>query len=509
MAAWVNLHVEVYPHTGESAKPDGAALITEGGPGRAVSVGAKYGYTGFLLADYAQTHDLVFVDQRGLGKSDVIDCPDLQHGGPFYRSAARCHDQLGDAANMYSTTDVADDLDDVRAALGYHKVDLVGGSYAGTDMLTYSVRHKKHVRAVALGAPAVQVGADPFYAESALAIPGMVRRLCGRSPLCDAAHPDPKGDLAWLAKRLRHHPVTGTAIDYAGESRTLTVTESTLAAVIPWYGGSAFDGLATLSQVAHALRRGDDKPLLRLAANAVPVDLDQGDVNEFSVGHNLARTCVETPLAWDRTAPAGARIAQYAKALAKQPVRYGPFARDAWASPGYVGHLPQPCIASKWKYRPNYSAGTKVTGVPAVILGGEYDLAIPESLAVQAKSVLVGSKYVSMKAVGHVPWWFSDCGPQIVQAFLADPKGSLDTSCATVAPRGWWYPGSYPTSFKGSPAATQVGGPAADADTRRLITTVAWTAMESLINWAATRSDTTVGLRGEQSPSPRLAAASR
>ena len=95
-----------------------------------------------------------------------IDCPALQAGAAvsLYEDTAACHDQLGDTADLYSTTDVADDLDDVRRALGYGRIDLFGGSYAGADMITYAVRHTQHVRSVVLSSPAVVVGTDPFYA---------------------------------------------------------------------------------------------------------------------------------------------------------------------------------------------------------------------------------------------------------------------------------------------------------------------------------------------------------
>lgn len=166
----VNLHVEVFPHTGP--RSEGAVFVTCGGPGCSITAGPKYGFAFFVLPELAQTRDLVFVDQRGVGLSDVIDCPALQAGAPFslYEDSAACHDQLGDAADLYSTTDVADDLEDVRRALGYRKIDVFGGSYAGPDMMTYAVRHTKRVRSVVLASPAVVVDTDPFYAYAPEAI---------------------------------------------------------------------------------------------------------------------------------------------------------------------------------------------------------------------------------------------------------------------------------------------------------------------------------------------------
>ena len=90
---------------------------------------------------------------------------------------------------------MADDLEDVRRALGYGRIDLFGGSYAGVDMMTYAVRHAKRVRSVVLSSPAVVVGTDPFYRYAPEAMTGIAAKLCGRSPACRAAHPDPARDV--------------------------------------------------------------------------------------------------------------------------------------------------------------------------------------------------------------------------------------------------------------------------------------------------------------------------
>ena len=331
----LNLHVEVFPHQGPAPQADGAVFVTEGGPGFSVSLFAKYDYAFFLLEDVAQTRDLVFVDQRGVGLSDVIDCPQWQHGGPFYRSAKRCHDQLGDVASRYSTTDVADDLNAVRKALNYKRIDLVGGSYAGTDMLTYTVRHKPHVRSVVLGAPVVLPGMDTFFPYTPEAFPHVVNGLCGRSPGCAAENPDPDGSLAWLAARLRRHPVSGTGIDSMGVPHEITVTENLLAFAMMAFTGPSFVGPGEIAQAAEALRNGDKTPLLRLAADVDPANgFDSGDPREYSNGHNLARLCVDAPLQWNKQAPLWRRLRQYVAAFRDAPDFFGPISKRGMGTSG-------------------------------------------------------------------------------------------------------------------------------------------------------------------------------
>ena len=212
---------------------------------------ATFGFSEFVFEALGDTRDVVFVDQRGVGLSDVIDCPDLQNGGPLYEAAAACHDQLGDTANLYSTTDVADDLEDVRAALGYEQIDLFGSSYAGADMITYTIRHTQRVRSVVLASPANVVGTDPFYPYAPEAMPGVVAGLCGRSPACADAHRDPARDFARLARQLRRHPVSGTGVDSAGVPHDVTVTENLLAQFIMYFDAGNFTGPGETVQAAN------------------------------------------------------------------------------------------------------------------------------------------------------------------------------------------------------------------------------------------------------------------
>ena len=132
----------IVPHSGPQEVADGAIFVTCGGPGCSGTAIATFGFS-FIFGDLLETMDVVYVDQRGVGLSRGHRLPGAAVGWPAVRAAAACHDQLGDTASLYSTSDVADDLDDVRAALGYEQIDVFGGSYAGVDMITYAVRHTR------------------------------------------------------------------------------------------------------------------------------------------------------------------------------------------------------------------------------------------------------------------------------------------------------------------------------------------------------------------------------
>src|SRR5580693_4692172 len=79
--------------------------------------------------------DIVLVDERGTGVGHRLDCPppgsdDNVQGylkAPFDPAPARaCRDELEKKFDLrqYSTANYIEDLDEVRAALGYEKVNL-------------------------------------------------------------------------------------------------------------------------------------------------------------------------------------------------------------------------------------------------------------------------------------------------------------------------------------------------------------------------------------------------
>ena len=95
--------------------------------------------------------DVVLVDQRGTGGSNPLACslfgdqPDMRAWFaeyPFEKLRA-CREQLEKVANLklYTTSIAMDDLDEVRAAFGYDKINLYGGSYGSTAALVYLRQH--------------------------------------------------------------------------------------------------------------------------------------------------------------------------------------------------------------------------------------------------------------------------------------------------------------------------------------------------------------------------------
>jgi pimeloyl-ACP methyl ester carboxylesterase len=210
----IKLNVLVLPATGQQREAD-AVFYFAGGPGSAAVEDAP----GIVkvLANLRQHRDLVFVDQRGTGQSNPLNCELFNSTDPqsFLGSffpiddVRKCREQLEPKADLtlYTTNIAMDDLDDVRAALGYDQIDLYGGSYGTRAALVYLRRHPKHVRAVILHgvAPTNQFMPLNFPQDAERALQGVLSE-CEADEACHAAFPNVKTDAKRVLEQLLQSP---------------------------------------------------------------------------------------------------------------------------------------------------------------------------------------------------------------------------------------------------------------------------------------------------------------
>ena len=170
----IDLALMVLPATGDDLAPD-PVVVFHGGPGAAATGYARSLATSWLR----ERRDIVLVDQRGTGRSNPLRVPLLANdenlqgyfdsifqSAPF--EAARA--QLEEIADLtkYTTPIAADDMNEVREALGYGKINLRGGSYGSRAALIYMRRHPDTVRTATLNGIAPVEFLNPlFHAQAA------------------------------------------------------------------------------------------------------------------------------------------------------------------------------------------------------------------------------------------------------------------------------------------------------------------------------------------------------
>ena len=191
---------------------------------------------------------------------------------------------------------------------------------------------------------------------------------CLRAPACTAAQPDAKAALAGLVVMVRRHPVDGVARGIDGKLHHVHVNETRLLEIAE----ANMLNAGELAAAADALAVGDEKPLLRLAAEIPPGGGNAGDPALFSAGDNAAAFCNDSDFVWNRHDSVALRRAKYHKALiALGPRSFAPFSPRVWAK-FYVADF---CL--RWpapdRFTPAVPRGATVTGVPALILSGDLD----------------------------------------------------------------------------------------------------------------------------------------
>ncbi len=156
-----------------------------GGPGESATDFAGFlldGYLGKARVSLHDSYDFLFVDDRGMGKSNPFACDFTPAGNPasYFRElfpnklVAKCRTKSVASHDLkdYNTQNAADDLNDVRAALGYRRLILDGGSYGTFLSLVYMRRHPDSVESAVLDGvspPHFQpLPGEPMGAQSAL-----------------------------------------------------------------------------------------------------------------------------------------------------------------------------------------------------------------------------------------------------------------------------------------------------------------------------------------------------
>jgi pimeloyl-ACP methyl ester carboxylesterase len=395
----ITLKVLVIPAVSPNPKPDPIVALG-GGPGQAASE-----LTGALGPEARQDRDLLFVDQRGTGEPDRLTCL-LGTPGDFQSlfnqlfpidAVRRCREELGRKYDLtlYTTAIGADDLDEVRAWLGYDKLNLAGYSYGTRIAQVYLQRHPESVRTVTLWGSVPMDEALPIsHSAAGQRALEMVFGLCEKDPACNGRFPVRK-DFQTVMARLdqgpveveAHHPETGKPVkvrvprEVAGEGiRSLLYTA---------------DRDAALPLVFHQAAAGDWKLLGKMIVEArygLIAGLSNEDAPHITKEQIAARTA-------------------------------GSFLRDDRVSR-------QMAVCDLWPHARIDPADREPfrSDLPVLVINGQLDPVTPPDFGRRTVASLSNSLFLEVPYEGHAI--SADCPVEIAQTFI--DRGSLkglDTSC--------------------------------------------------------------------------------
>ena len=370
----------------------------QGGPGIPATMGAPIFAT--ELAGFRDAGDIVLVDQRGTGDGpSALRCPELDDAPPnvpYSAEAVRaCRDRLARTADLrfYGTAEVARDLDDARAALGYDRINLEAISYGTRVAQTYMREYPAHVHAVVLmGTLALDVRVPGEVAERAQHVLEAIVDDCAHDPACAAAYPHLRDQLATLATGPLPPGIDREAFT---EWVRHLIYDAAGARRLPLVISHAATGDFTLFQRS----AGAPHPPLREAVL-------------------LSVECSEDLPAIDRS-----EAARHA-------------ARASWFGDLRVEREAAACAEWPHTTLPRHDEPV-ASDAPVLVFAGGHDPITPPEYAKRATQHMPHATIVEIPEGGHLPDGLShlECLAQIETAFLRDPPARLDTSCvAAVTP---------------------------------------------------------------------------
>ena len=487
----VRLHIATIKSTNPNPAPDPIVYL-EGGPGGSPLEFLWLTY-GLRFETLTENHDLILVDQRGIGLSEPsLKCPEISEaqyeilGDPLppaessrfiFDAIIDCRNRLvSEGINLaaYNSAANAADINDLRKALRYNEWNLYGTSY-GTRLALTIMRDYGGlggIRSVILDSPypleANLYTASPAHGDRA--IQHLFNR-CAAEAECEATYPDLETVFFEVANHLAETPMMVTVTDpFTGEKRDMSVGDDDIIGFL-FQILYASEIIPSIPQMIYDLQAGDFETF-GLIEGSLLAELDL-----ISYGMHYSVQChEEIPF----TEPGDIQAA------AEAYPRLLPMFSD---SSGEL--MTEICNAWGAGTTPAFENEPVQSDLPTLIIAGEFDPITPSAWGKQIASNLSNSFFFEIPGAGHGAGFSGDCAHRLIESFLSAPTASPNANCLSeisfafmtpgteiplvaytndffdiqgVVPEGWeeMMPGTY---TKGTAAMIQQAGPPGiDAD---------------------------------------------
>jgi pimeloyl-ACP methyl ester carboxylesterase len=440
----IKLAVQELPAKGTAR---GTMFMIAGGPGQGSIEAYGLDTQGSFFQQSFPGYNLVTFDDRGTGISNPLSCPFLEQriATAGIKETADltgiCGQGLGNNRLFYSTADHADDVEQVRLALGLGKIGVYGVSYGTKEAMAYVMAYPDSVSRVLLDSVVIPEGPDLYSLDTLKAIPIAMSRLCGNNACKGLTTSAGLGhDIAVLANQLEAHPIFLEDVPDPTKPQLRGKPQPTIRVVLDGY---RFMNLvvdadlippvqAELPAAVHAALNGWYDPVKRL----FDLDASSSAFGDIDVGLYVTTTCDDAQEPWAPESPISTHQGLYNQAVANLPANvFGDFGR--WAAEfGTVA------MCTEW---PSPSGSRPLVenplpDVPVLILSGDRDTRTPTPGALVVASRFKHADVTIVPGVGH-------------SVLGADLGG-----CAQASVVGWLDGRTPPTTCTPSLPLLSVGG---------------------------------------------------
>jgi pimeloyl-ACP methyl ester carboxylesterase len=407
----IDLNIVVLPALSNDPKPDPFVFLA-GGPGQGAAQMAKP--LRELFRQILTDRDIVLVDQRGTGKSNPLNCIDPDDSLKAWQEGddvtlerlKKCLTGYDADLRLYATPIAMDDLDDVRAYLGYDTINVYGGSYGTRAALVYMRRHGDRVRTAVLdGVAPTNMRLPLFFARDVQRAFDHLIADCEKDDVCNKTYPNLGARMRALVARLdRNPPLVPIVHPRTGERGEYRMTPRLLMNVV---AAALYQPIAA-SLIPALVERAEQNDFQGVLALGMMND-GAGEPN-MSIGMQLSVICAEdapriTPEDMKKES-AGTIFGPYVMRLQQQGC-------EIW---------PRGTVDASF-YEPVQSS------IPTLILSGEIDPVTPPVWGDEVAKTLPNSRHIVIPGTGHTAGG-TGCGRRLIKAFVdAGTTADLDTSC--------------------------------------------------------------------------------
>lgn len=417
----IKLAYVVLKATSSNAKKDPIVYL-QGGPGGATLPMAGY----FANTSLRRDRDFILMDQRGTGASHAM-CADLgdqllsilamdlsreEELAELEKAAEACKRSMtADGVDQagYNTIQNAQDLDDLRKALGYDQWNLFGGSYGSRLALAYMRDFPQHTRsAVMSGMFPVQINLYESLITNLKSSLFRVFDACAADSDCNRRYPELQKIFFETLNELKSNPHT---FIWSGKPFTLNAQDLLLLVQQLLYTRDTY-------QEVPAFITGVKKKNERILRQAVQPLAGRARLINIAMNWSLN--------AHDEFTFAGNDMLQ------------ADLDANAELKPGPAFFMSDPPILENWHpFRaPAYVNEPVVSDIQSFVANGAFDPITPPANALETTKYLKNSFYVEFPWEGHSV--FGACYFSMIEAFLNDPSTEPDSECAKRKVRLNW-----------------------------------------------------------------------
>ncbi|MDO6678778.1 alpha/beta hydrolase [Shewanella sp. 4_MG-2023] len=397
----IAVHYAVLPAIKPSFKKQ-AMLAIAGGPGQSAIENAA----GFdrMLAKVRQDRDILLIDQRGTGQSNLLACDDDNMSMLSFndddiditKDTQECLDNLDADVSQYGSLTALTDFEAVRQHLGYEKLHLYGVSYGTRMAQLYMREYPQAIATVTLD------GVVPMQ-QSVIAIGSAIDRGydllfkdCQQNAQCQQQFPELKQEFETVDSALAKAPIiTQTRDPQTDEIASFTLTRGK-------YNGAIRMALympnirALIPHAIHQAALGNYQPILGIYTLTA-------DSTGIAMGMHASVVC-------------GEDIHRITDDIRQQ-------AQNSYMSRTMLEGLEATCNVWAIPAVDDSFSDAIESDIPTLLLSGELDPATPPSWGDMATEKLTNAKHFTSQYATHGVAYQS-CGNELIADLVK--SGSID-----------------------------------------------------------------------------------